>query len=114
MALLPGTVLAAGGDETSVKEAPTGVTTDANNFTTVLDNLRAMGRAEVRLAAAESARNAAVFNHSSDMTRLHEQAIQAQNRPVIASASDFISHLDQLRQTAQSALLTNEALALTH
>ena len=75
--------------------------TDANEYISYLDSLRRMGQEEARVAAALRSREKAVFDHTSDLDALHNQVIAmriaANNRPTIADANSYISHLDQLR-----------------
>jgi hypothetical protein len=85
---LPGVALASDPDT---------VVTDANAHTSYLDSLREMGQAEARIIQARHARDVAVFDHSSYLDNLHALALMARNQPVIATANDYVTHLDQLR-----------------
>ena len=93
---LTGTALAAGG-ENSI--------TNANAYISFLDNLRTMGQEQAGVAAAQRARDKAVFDHTGDLEALREKAAVAtrtNNRPTIADANGYISHLDQLRTMGSS------------
>lgn len=76
---------------------PDTVTADANAYTTTLDSLREMGQAEARLIQARHARAVAVFDHAGYLDKLHAQSVLVRNQARIATANDYVTHLDQLR-----------------
>ncbi len=85
----------------ALADGPNGKVKDATEFISHLDSLRDMGQAEAQIAQARHARDVAVFDHSSYLVSLRDQAAALQttatNRPTIGDATSYISHLEQLR-----------------
>jgi hypothetical protein len=106
----------------------------ANAHVSQLDRLRQLGQAEAVAARNAHLRQIAVFDHSGQLSALHNQMIIRQNRDTsIATANDFATHLarlqamgytddantfvtqlDQLRQMGSEANQTPSQLAVRY
>ena len=95
------TVLALGMSGAALAQGPDGEVENATEFISYLDRLREMGQAEAQIAQARYIRERAVFDHSSYLVSLRDQAAAmsapVNNRPTIGDAAAYTSHLEQLR-----------------
>jgi hypothetical protein len=90
---------------------------DANTYISYLDGLRRLGQTEAGVAQARHARDVAVFDHTSYLDALRNEAAAMQtsdsNQVVSRDANSFISYLDHLR-TMGSAWQMDAATYITH
>lgn len=96
------TVLVLGMSGVALASGPDDVVRNATEFISYLDSLRAMGQAEAKIVQARYVRERAVFDYSSYLVSLRDQAATmtrttAPNRPTIGDAASYTTHLEQLR-----------------
>ena len=75
----------------------------ADIHVSLLDRLRELGQTQAAIARAARLRQIAVFDHSGQLSALHNQVIIRQNRDTsIATANDFATHLAGLQAMGYS------------
>lgn len=94
-------VLGWGMSSAALAQGPAGEVENATEFISYLDSLRGLGQAEGQIAQARYVRERTVFDYSSYLVSLRDQAAAmstpANNRPMIGDAAAYTSHLEQLR-----------------
>lgn len=99
--LLPDLSSAQGGTEdvTLRDDTAAKANMDANTFISYLDSLRELGQTEAGVATVLSERERMVYDHTSDLDALHNQAAALSRSASTGSldANGYISYLDQLR-----------------
>lgn len=108
------TVLAFAMSGAALADGPDNGIDNATEFISYLDGLRDMGQAEAEITQARHIQEKAVFDFSSYLVSLREQAATPQtvaNRPTIEDATAYTSHLEQLRAMGNPVQMDANAFA---